>query len=248
MMWQTTSQCCRCCCCQPNIDWTVHDRVENWNVDMEIPAGKMYIKEDASWCGRTMAHCCPAGRATTYTVHAGTTPDGEVLFRHEKPATCSNLPLIFYGDSGPVRCPCCCFLPYLETKGVDGELLGTSRYVCDACLFVPKYDVFDKDDNRVFRVRPETCCAGICVRCKCGGPKGKCCRIPFLIRQPDPPFDQIDDAAITDLWAGMKHECCTKRDMYEVKFPVGGNVQEAMKKVLTGTCLLVDLTFNEQET
>ena len=45
----------------------------------------------------------------------------------------------------------------------------------------------------------------------------------FLIRQPDPPFDQIDDAAITELWAGMKNACCTKREMFDCGMITNGS-------------------------
>jgi len=251
MVYQNTSPCCRCCCCQPNIDWTIHDFVDSWSFEMNLPT-KMFMREESAWIGRCMSNPWPAWRATKYTVYAGGSPEGPVLFTHEKPYTCSNCPVMMYGDGGPVRCPCCFCLPYLETRGPNGELLGTSKYVCDECLFVPKFDVLDSAGQRVFRVRPDTCVGGLCVKCRCGGgTKGKCFRIPFPIRKPEPPFEQIRDASITDLWAGMRHECCTNREMYAVKFPIGASggtmKEEDVKKVLIGTTLLVDLTLNEQD-
>jgi len=249
MVYQKTSQCCRCWCCQPNIDWTIHDYVENWGADMDIPV-KMYIKEEAGWCGRTWSNCYPAARATKYTVYAGDQPGGQVLFTHEKPCTCSHCPLIIYGDSGPVRCPWCCCLPYLVTKDPNGNVIGTSKYICDTCIFVPKYELTDASGAAVYRVRPETCVGGLCVKCRCGGgTKGKCFRIPFPIREPVEPFNAVGDAAITDLWAGMKHEMCTNREMYSVKFPVaqGGKNMEDIKKTLIGMTLLIDITLNEQD-
>jgi len=245
MVYQKTSQCCRCCCCQPNIDWTIHDYVDNWGHEMNLPT-KMYMKEEASWCGRCMSNPWPGWRATKYTVYQGESPGGQVLFTHEKPFTCSNCPVVMYGDGGPLRCPCCCCLPYLETRDSNRNLLGTSRYICDTCLFVPKFQVEDRNGKPVFRVRPETCVGGLCVKCRCGnGTKGKCFRIPFPIRKPEAPYSQLDDAAITDLWAGMAHECCTNREMYSVKFP--SMATEDMKKVLIGTTLLIDITLNEQD-
>jgi len=249
MVYQKTSQCCRCCCCQPNIDWTIHDYQDNWSHDMQM-ATKMFMKEDASWFGRCWSHCWPGWRATKYTVHAGENETGRVLFSHEKPATCSHCPLYppFYGDNGPIRCPWCCCLPYLTTKDGNGQHLGTSKYVCDPCIFVPKYDVLDKNGNRVYRVSPETCLGGCCPVCRCGGgTKGKCFRVPFPIREPNPPHKQLGEAAITDLWAGMKHECCTNREMYSVQFPRQMPDPDAMKKVLIGMTLLIDITLNEQD-
>jgi len=250
MVYQKTSQCCRCCCLQPNIDWTIHDYKEDWSHTDQLVT-KMFIKEEAPYCGRCWSNCWPAFRQTTYTVYDGDSENGQVLFKHEKPWTCSNCPLVMYGDSGPVRCPCCCCLPYLETKDASGNLLGTSKYVCDQCLFVPKYDLFDRNGNHIYRVRSETCVGGMCMKCRCnsGGGKGKCFRVPFLIREPTAPFKQIDDAQITDLWAGGLHECCTNREMYAVKFPATMSPQDAdaLKKTLIGMTLLLDLTINEQD-
>jgi len=152
-------------------------------------------------------------------------------------------------DNGPVRVPCCCCLPYIETIDGNGQMLGRSEYICDMWLCVPKYDLKDKNGTRMYRVRPETCCGGCCIKCKCDGKKGKCCRVPFLVRQPDPPYAQVGDAAIQDLWAGMANECCTQREMYQVKFPQDLNQKDpdAIKKTLTGMTLLVDITVNEQD-
>jgi len=250
MVYQKTSQCCRCCCCQPNIDWTVHDYKDSWGSEDELPV-KMTITEDAPYWGRCWSCCCPAARSTVYTARAGEGDAGQVLFTHEKALTCSNCPTFLFSDSGPARAPCCCCLPYLETKDASGNLIGKSVYVCDACLFIPKYEVQDKDGNALYRVRPETCCGGLCVRCHCGGQggRGKCFRIPFLIRRPEPPYEPVGDAAITNLWAGAKHECCTNREMYGVKFPaeLQGQKTEDVKRTLIGTTILVDITMNEQD-
>merc|ERR1712070_682814 len=104
--------------------------------------------------------------------------------------------------------------------------MGTSRYICDMCLFVPKYHVEDSSGTVQYYVRPDTCICGMCVACKCSGGKGaKCFRIPFYIRDPqtkaklDAPASNMGKAEMVDLWAGWKAECCTRRDLYELKFP-----------------------------
>lgn len=215
---------------------------------------KMFIKEEAPYCGRCWSNAYPGARKTTYTVYEGESENGRVLFRHEKDCTCSNCPLMMYSDGGPVRCPWCCCLPYLDTKDAQGNLLGKSKYVCDMCIFIPKYDLFDCKGDHIYRLRSEVCCCGMCVKCRCceknsGGGKGKCFRVPFLIREPTAPFNPIGDGAITDLWAGSFHECCNNREMYAIKFPPNMNPQDAdaIKKTLIGMTLLLDITINEQD-
>lgn len=88
------------------------------------------------------------------------------------------------------------------------------------------------------------------MKCRCGGgTRGKCFRIPFYIRNPQAPYEPVGDAAITDMWAGMKHECCTNREMYAVKFPkdMKEGDEDAIKKTVIGMTLLVDITLNEQD-
>ena len=69
---QHNSECCRCFCCQPNIDWDVHalnsENEERGNYDG--PA-TMNVRENAGKCGRTFSWFAPGCRATKYTVRAG---------------------------------------------------------------------------------------------------------------------------------------------------------------------------------
>mmetsp|Transcript_33603 Transcript_33603/g.78546 ORF Transcript_33603/g.78546 Transcript_33603/m.78546 type:complete len:285 (-) Transcript_33603:65-919(-) len=251
MVFQETSECCRCCCCQPNINWNIHDYVEEWHHGMDLEV-KMSIKEEASWFGRCWSFCWPGWRATKYTVHDG--KSGPALFTIEKGATCSHCPMFppFFRDGGTVRCCWCCCLPYLETKDVSGSVLGTTKIVCWFCEspFVPRYIITNKRGEEMYHVRPDTCCAGLCIKCKCGGKGGKCCRVPYPIREPRHPYKPIGDAAITDVWAGLQNECCTQREMYQVKFPQGlaqsPQDEQDMRKVIVGTTLLIDLTMAEQ--
>ena len=48
-----------------------------------------------------------------------------------------------------------------------------------------------------------------------------------------------------DLWAGWAAECCTKKDLYELKFP--RDATSAHKCTLLGCAHLIDLTVKEQE-
>lgn len=152
----------------------------------------------------------------------------------------------------PVPICNCCPLPYLETRR-DGTVLGKTIYVCDACCFVPKYDVYNGSNEVLYRIRPDTCVMGLCVRCRCDGKKGKkgkCCRVPFLIRK-HPTMEALDGArgglkaVIDNLWAGWKHECCTQKNAYHVVFPKDSTAED--KLLLLGSTVLVDVTMFEQD-
>jgi hypothetical protein len=70
--------------------------------------------------------------------------------------------------------------------------------------------------------------------------------VPFYIRDPHTK-EKLDggEAVITDLWAGWMHECCTRRDLYSVKFPKSATA--AQKATLLGVAHLIDITDVEQE-
>lgn len=247
MLVQKTSLCCKCLCCQPNIDWLVQEYNENWSWD-NVPTARimMYVKEEAPYIGRCCSHSYPGARPTRHTVHAGASEAGEVLFMHEKGLTCSARPLLGYNREGdPVRCIWCCCLPYLETKTPGGELLGTSKLLCHYCIFVPRFSLKDSSGQPVYLIRPETCCFGCCVKCRCGGQGGKCCRLPFVIRDPVTENPVGNEAAITDLWTGFQRECCSRRHAYSIKFPPGAKPD--VQKTLMGMALLIDLAIFEQQ-
>lgn len=213
----------------------------------------MSISEEASRCGRTCSFCMPGHRATKYTVRAGLydeenpgTQSNRVLYTHEKDTTCGTNVFIAFTDGGQLRIPMCCNLPYLETKDANGAKLGRTQYICDACLFVPKFHISNRNGETKYLLRPDTCVAGCCVKCKCNcdANSGKCCRVPFYIRDPN-TRDPLGEGHITDLFAGWKRECCTKRNQYSIKYPPA--CDNEMRATLMGSALLVDITVFEQE-
>lgn len=274
---QSTSQCCRECCCQKTINWLV---AEGNNFEPGLNPFDLdsvgWIHEESTFKGRCWSACAAGFRAIKYVQHSGPPPasltkenddwctcqssltteglseeelSSNVVATHEKNQTC-----------GVFCCwiPCLCNgcnLPYLETKDAQGTVLGKTQYVCDACCFVPKYDVTDGSGKPLYRLRPDTCVGGMCVRCRCDGSKGKCCRVPFIVRHPEtkePLFGAVAEgkkepiAAMVDvLWSGWKNALCSKRQAYHLVFPKDTSAEE--KTVLMGSTLLVDVTMFEQE-
>ena len=157
---QETTQCCRCLCCQPNIHWLVSP----WTEEVAILGGAtaetlkgdrtktqgaisavgedpviLYEEEEAPSWGRCYSWVAPGSRPTVFKTHAGADASGPIMMTHSKGCTNGVTQIIGVDNNGGIiRVPCCCCLPYLETKDMEGNLLGRSEYVCDLCLFVPK--------------------------------------------------------------------------------------------------------------
>eukprot|EP00547_Thalassionema_nitzschioides_P005903 CAMPEP_0194201658 /NCGR_PEP_ID=MMETSP0156-20130528/1873_1 /TAXON_ID=33649 /ORGANISM="Thalassionema nitzschioides, Strain L26-B" /LENGTH=318 /DNA_ID=CAMNT_0038926913 /DNA_START=43 /DNA_END=999 /DNA_ORIENTATION=- len=282
---QTTQLCFRKGCCTPSINWVLLDS-SNYDLTsggsgnpFELPSVGGWIHEESSFAQRCCCHA-PGCRETRFVHHAGLPPESlgnedyhccviqtsptshfltphdvsaEIVAIHEKQNTC------------PTNC--CCFpenLPYLRTLDAQGEYLGETKYVCDGCIFVPKFLVLDKYQEPKFLLRPDTCLGGLCMQCRCGGRQGKCCRLPFLIRDPitkEPmrtrkTADVEEEAAqVTQLWSGLANEVCFRRHAYHIAFPKvttrEGNDQLLCtvedKLVLIGASILVDVALFEKE-
>jgi hypothetical protein len=275
---QTTMLCLRHGCCRPSINWVMQSasNYEPGSSPFQLPHVGGWIHEESTFCQRCCFGHISGCRETKFVQHAGNPPrrlqqeDGsccviqteptsaelsptdltsQVIATHEKEMTCS---------TGCACCSCCCCCgpaPYLRTKDTDtGMVLGETRYVCDECLFVPKFHVFMAPHGGSVRyiLRPDTCCCGLCVMPRCGGRKDKCrCRVPFLIRTPtngnDPVYANVHEgkAQITSLWTGLFNEVCYKRRAYHVAFPAEASPEERV--VLMGSALLVDVVLYEHD-
>lgn len=182
-----------------------------------------------------------------------TVPDenGETMMTHTKdfsmPTHC-----IVHGDNGDLVIPCCCNLPSIKTLTPDGTVVGTTKYICDAYLYVPKLKTYDADGNEQYLIRPDTCCFDCCPVCECGSKGGNCVYMPFYIRDPKTkeklpgaPGGKGLPAQIRNLWAGMKKECCTSADNYFIVFPE--NTPTSVKGALLGSTVLLDFTVFEEK-
>jgi hypothetical protein len=274
---QSTSQCCRCLCFQPSINWVIAEG-NNFvpGTDPFSLDNVGWIHEESSLLGRCLSAWAAGFRRIKYVQHSGPPPasimkentgwftcqcgettddlsqndiQSNVVATHEKGSTCG----VFCCW---VPCVCNAFgLPYLETRdGSTGAVLGTTKYVCDMCCAVPKYDILDASGKKIYHLRPDTCVGGLCTQCRCDGDKGKCCRIPFILRDPSTlePIasgasqnGKAVDAMVDTLWSGWKNECCSQKNAYHLTFPNGASSAE--KAVLVGSAILVDVTMFEQD-
>merc|ERR1712129_545846 len=77
-------------------------------------------------------------------------------------------------------------------------------------------------------------------------------RVPYQVRHPEPPFDVIPEADITDLLEAGIRKICTKQELLGVKFPHSSSLQHgqdvrAAKAPLVGTALLVNTLLYDDE-
>jgi len=268
---QSTQMCLRHGCCRASINWVLLDssnfdpRAQNVGGmnPFDLPSVGGWIHEESKFFQRCF-FSCPGFRETRFVHHAGLPPQSlgsedrhfcrvqlsstssflkneqlthDIVAVHEKKNTCG------VGL-------CCCYLPYLRTTNNDGRYLGETRYVCDECIFVPKFMVFDQNKNPKYLLRPDTCIMGLCVMPRFGGQGGKCCRLPFLLRDPKtlrPLLSNTDEekAQVTELWTGVVNELCFKRHAYHIAFPSDATVEE--KLTLIGSSILVDVAIFEQD-
>jgi len=262
---QSTSQCCRCACFQPSINWVINesDNFDPGTNPHDLPHSA-WVHEESKWCMRWWSGCAPGCRETKYVQHSGPVPDS-ILDENKGWFTCQkgilteglseedrNKDVVATHEKGQTCCACCCCPPYLETKDANGEFIGRTVFVCDGWIFVPKFDVLDADGKRKYRLRPDTCIAGCCVMCRCDGQgsKGKCCKVPFIVRDPE-TFEPIktkateEHAQATQLWSGWANECCMQKNAYHLAFPQDATAQD--KLALIGSTILLDVVLFEQE-
>jgi len=202
-------------------------------------ADEMYIIEESNCCLRI---CFQDGRPMVMKVSAGSEPGGEPIVEYRKPC---GMPVYctIRTDNGDMDIPCCCLLPNVTAVTPEGNELNKSRYICDCCLYVPKF-MYSEAGADVYKVRPETCCGGCCLVCKCGkgGPA-----IPFYFWDPTSGEKVVggdgNEPQITKVWAGMKKECCSTADNFAVFFPE--NISPERKAGILGMTMLVDFVFFE---
>jgi len=252
---QTPRGCCQeCMGCEAKSEY----KISNMDYQYMISGGfleegtygmrdELYALESSSFCMRC---CWRDGRAMTVELSQGAEEGGAKLMSYDKPCGCPLNMSIFIptgDDIAEVSCPCCCFLPELAAVDTAGKEQSRSKYVCDHYCCVSKFDYFE-DGNKVYQMRPDTCCCGCCPTCKCG----RKVSIPYYF------YDARTDERITDgeddddrqphirkVWAGLRKECCTTADTFAVFFPRDATPKR--KAGLLGLTFLLDFTVFERQ-
>mmetsp|Transcript_31293 Transcript_31293/g.66598 ORF Transcript_31293/g.66598 Transcript_31293/m.66598 type:complete len:299 (-) Transcript_31293:114-1010(-) len=210
----------------------------------------MYALEESSFISRC---CWRDGRSFNMKVSSGGEPGGTPIVNYDKPC---GMPLYcsIPTQDGSIDVPCCCMLPTVSTTLPDGSPLGSeSKYICDQFCFVPKLS-YSEGGKDIYIVRPQTCCGGCCIACKCCSGKGAA-YISFYFHDAntgkvvtqDPTDDGFNDNSpqIKKVWGGFKKECCTTADTFIIKFPQGCDANR--KAGLLGMTFLIDFTVFERQ-
>lgn len=264
-------------CCRPPINWIINDKhLRGWS-PFELPnnesGGAGWIHEESSFAQRWLG--CRGCQKAKFIQHSGRPPkslqnddwhccwiqtkptsdflhpnilDETVIATHEKEFTL------------PTGC-CCGTLPYLTTKdGTTGNVIGQTIYVCDDCVFVPKFHVLDKDGNIRYLLRPDTCLGEFCVRPQCEQ-GNNCWHVPFRIRDPltHRPFyyPAVEDntstiirrvsssSQVAFLRSPTKiNACYSHRHAYHIAFPEHATLEDRL--TLIGSSILIDIALHEK--
>lgn len=266
VMKQKNSECCKCLCCQPNMQWSLHDYKEQFRVEEEWPI-RYTMLEESSQCGRACSFCMPAHRTSKYFMFQGDVnmpANGQasslvgqhpVIMTHEKNCTCGVNMFLCFGQNGEqIRVPCCANLPYLTTRDASNNVIATTRVICQPCVCVPKFTLENSQGRVTHMISPDTCCGGMCVACQCGS-GASTVRIPFFIRDISNTYMHLDnDAKISDMWSGLKKECCTRQNWYQIKYPAPDDRTAhrnidivSLRAGMIGAALLIDMALFEQQ-
>ena len=219
------------CGCEAKSEYRVYPgHVEEGQPRDEGIAQMGHLLEESSFFCRL---CFASQRGFVMKLAAGSLPAetpgaGPTVMVYEKPfglPVCWNCYIPTDGGVHKIPIPCCCYLPEIVTKTPEGRVLGSSQYECDSNLLVPKFKVKDANGNITYKIKPDTCCCGLCIKCRCGfGRQSKAIYVPFEIRDPVTmePMTSVYEgqpAQVRKVWSGWKKECCTDADNFHVIFP-----------------------------
>ena len=197
--------------------------------------------------------CCGASRpfAMPFSVPDATGTRMLVFKKGWNLPICCVIPI---KDADPLNCPCCCCLPRLEnfavSQGGSEAPIGSASYLCDVHLCVPKFMTYDASGLPRYLVRPETCCCDCCIVVRgCGGRQSRALYTPFYIRHPITgdmlPGAVGGNAHISKVWSGLKKECCSDADNFQIVFPAGSDSVDRAN--LLGATVLMDFAYFESQ-
>lgn len=208
--------CLECFCCAQNDEFGIGSELGGWSPD---GSDALYVVEDTSLFCRFCFGTC---RESKLELKMGGTAEGQTMAAFFRPLRC----LV-----GP--CKCCCFQEIKVTDSTNQAELGSVREAFWCC--VPSFKVLDHGGDHVYDLHQPTCCGGCCVNCFDKGGCG-CLRVPFYFYPPGGKEEERN-GELVKIWAGLKKECCTNANNFELRPPKGAE-PHTMPLVYASTVLL----------
>jgi len=226
--------CQECCCCITKSDFKYYDTTnisEDDDENKKKPKVAVSKEEFNFFCRCCLGPC----HSFDMTVKAPNVPQGQNPEIIELNRPC-RLPMM--------GCKCCCYQEATVFSGDDD--LGEIRESFWCC--VPKFKVYDNDDETVYIVKPPTCCGGMCIDlCTEGPPCPHCClMLPWRVYPADAESTNGDAPYVGKMLKIPKE---TFRDTFnetsyvEMQFPDEADTKK--KGLLLGAYLLINSLYFE---
>jgi len=211
-------------CCAQNNEFAIGKEMGGWSPD---GSDDLYVVEDASLFCRFCFGTC---RETSMDLKVGGKADGASFVNFQRPFRCLASP-----------CKCCCYQEINVTEMSSNAKLGSIKETFWCC--VPQFRVFDAADQPMYDLHQPTCCLGMCVNCCDKGGCG-CLRVPFYFYAPNGKEDDRK-GELFKVWAGVKKECCTNANNFEVHPP--SEMKPEQLPLVYATAVIVNQNFFENK-
>lgn len=181
-----------------------------------------------------MRYCCPL--VYPFTMRVEELPTRSEMLTVERPFVCCM--------ASP--CKCCCYQKATIKSGPDE--LGQIKENCYYCA--PEYNLYDSNGSKIYKIRPPTCCCGICFNCFTeGNPCTRgCCKVPFWIFDPNQTHTNGGEAEhlgkILKKPKSLVTEAFTDAHAFECHFPKEATPEE--KACLVGTSVFLNAVYFER--
>jgi len=111
-------------------------------------------------------------------------------------------------------CKCCC---YQTASFSSGETHQLGHIVEDCYYCVPSFTIKNAAGQAVYKVRPPTCCCGVCFNCCTEGSNlgAVCCKVPFRVYDANATGEAAHLGKILKIPKSLKTEVFTDANAFE---------------------------------
>jgi hypothetical protein len=187
--------------------------------------------EDSDCCCRCL---CPA--TVPFSMKVEELQTKSELLTVNRPFVCCT--------ASPCKC-CCCYQQASFKSGSDD--LGQIKETCYVCI--PEYTVYDSKGDKMYKIRPPSCCGGLCVNYLTEGTQctSICCKVPYWIFDPNQSDTNGKNAVrlgkILKKPKSLAVEAFSDANAFEVTFPKEATPEQ--KASLLGSAIFFNAVYFE---